>query len=129
MKLASAIVLLLLSIALMASFLLGASFLDHDLAFGLDAGVAAAAISLILGAAGPLVIAAPGTRNRAIALFGFFAAIAWLPYSIALAGGTQLSYSGWKTTAWLVFTGLLLLAILTGWVTSLLTAVRSRSAA
>ena len=94
MKFATAFVLAAMSIALMSAFLLGASALDQDLTFGLDAGVVAAAISLVLGAAAPFTLAPTGTRAKTAAVFVFVAAIAWLPFSIALAGGTQLSYSG-----------------------------------
>ena len=129
MKFAAAFVLVALSVVLMSAFLLGASSLDQDLAFGLDAGVVAAAISLILGASAPLLLLPHGTRTRTVAVLAFSAAIAWLPFSVILAGGTQLSYSGWQTAAWLVFTCLLLLAIVAGWIVCLVRALRTRSAA
>jgi len=129
MKFAAAFVLVALSIALMSAFLLGASSLDQNLAFGLDAGVVTAAISLILGASAPLLLLPREARSRFIAILAFGAAIAWLPFSIILAGGTQLSYSGWQSVAWLVFTCLLLLAIVTGWIISLVRVATTRSAA
>ena len=129
MKVATAVSLLLLSICLMAAFLLGASFLDQDLTFGLDAGVVAASVSLIGASVAGFLVTTPTTRSRRVATIALAAAVAWLPFSIALAGGTQLSYSGWRTWAWLVFTGSLLLAILGTWASALLSWVTSRNAA
>lgn len=119
MKLLLAVFLLILGCVLMAAFLLGASVLDRDLPSGLDAGVAAAAVSLIVSAIGPAMIATPGAGHRALSRIALFAAIAWLPVSIALAGGLQLSYSGWRSIAWLVLTGFVLLALLGSWVMAL----------
>ena len=129
MKVATALALIALSIALMSAFLLGASVLDQDLALGIDAGVVAAAVSLIFGAAAPLLILPRRTRARFISVLAFAGALVWLPFSIALAGGTQLSYSGWQTAAWLAFSCSLLLAIVTSWLACIFRAIRTRSAA
>ena len=120
MKLILAVLLLLLSIAMMTAFLLGASLLDQDLPFGLNAGVAAAAISLIIAAIGPMLI-----FRGTVAKLAFYTALAWLPISVALAGGFQLHYSGWHSIAWLVFTGIAFLAILISWVAALVSRVRA----
>lgn len=126
MKLLLAVFLLVLGWVLMAAFLLGASVLDRDLSFGLDAGVAAAALSLIVSAIGPAMLVTPGARHRAFAWTALFAAIAWLPVSIALAGGLQLSYAGWRSIAWLILTGFVLLAVLGSWAMALVGHFRSR---
>lgn len=125
MKHLLAIALLLLGCALMAAFLLGVSALDRDLPFGLNAGVAAAAVSLIACATGPVLLVAPVTPYRRFSCVALFAAILWLPVSVALAGGMQLSYAGWRSMAWLVLTGFVLLAVLGSWSMVLVSLVRS----
>lgn len=125
MKLLFAVALLLLSSALMAAFLLGIDPLDQDLPFGLNAGVAAAAASLIIAAIGPTLL----TPDRKTTKTALMAAIAWLPVSIALAGGFQLSFSGWRSITWLAFTGFVLLAMLISWIVALVSYFRSRTAA
>ena len=98
--------LLLLGCLLMAAFLLGASALDQDLPFGLNAGVAAAALALVLAAVGPAWLAGPGTRLRAVARIALGAAVAWL-----------------------VLTGFVLLSVLGSWGGLLLAQARRRPAA
>lgn len=128
MKFLLAAILLLLGCALMAAFLLGASVLDQELPFGLNAGVAAAALSLVLVAAGPAWLAGPGTPFRRLSRVALAAAVAWLPVSILLAGGLQLSYSGWRSVAWLVLTGFVLLAVLVSWGVALVGQAKRMSA-
>ena len=129
MKFLLAATLLLLGCTLMAAFLLGADVLDQALPFGLNAGVAAAALSLVLVAAGPACLAGPGTPFRRLSQVALVAALAWLPVSILLAGGPQLSYSGWRSVAWLVLTGFVLLSVLVSWGGVLLAQARRRPAA
>jgi len=40
---------------------------------------------------------------RRVAFASFCGALAWLPVSIALAGNTALNFSGWRGSAWLIF--------------------------
>lgn len=115
MKFLIAATLLLLGCLLMAAFLLDVTALDQDLPFGLNAGVAAAALSLVLAAVGPAWLAGPGARFRTVSRIALVAAVAWLPVSMALAGGVQLSYSGWRSVAWLVLTAFVLLSLLASW--------------
>ena len=127
MKFLLASTLLLIGCLLMAAFLLGASGLDQDLPFGLNAGVAAAALALVLAAVGPAWLAGPGARFRADSRIALVAAVACLPVSMALAGGAQLRYSGWRSGAWLVFTAFVLLSLLASW--GLLLLAQARRAA
>ena len=129
MKFLLAAMLLLLGCLLMAAFLLGAGALDQDLPLGLNAGVAAAALALVLAAVGPAWLAGPGTRLRAVSRIALGAAVAWLPVSMLVAGGVQLSYSGWRSVAWLVLTGFVLLSVLGSWGGLLLVQARRRPAA
>ena len=129
MKRVTALLLLLISIALMAAFLLGADSFNRDFAFGLDAGVAAAAASLLCAAIGAVLFRRPGERLGTLSRAMVMSAGAWLPFSIMLAGGTQLSFSGWRSWVWLVFTGALLFAILATWIAALTVELRSRAAA
>lgn len=115
MKFLLAATLLVFGCLLMAAFLLGVSALDQDLPFGLNAGVAAAALALVLAAVGPAWSAAPGERFQTLSRIALVAAVAWLPVSMALAGGVQPSYLGWRSVAWLVLTAFVLLAVLGSW--------------
>ena len=129
MKFLLAATLLLLGCALMAAFLLGAEVLDQTLPLGLNAGVAAAALSLVLVAAGPAWLAGPGAPFRRLSRVALVAAVAWLPVAVLLAGGLQLSYSGWRSVAWLVLTGFVLLAVLVSWGVALVGQAKRMSAA
>lgn len=127
MKFLLAATLLLLGCLLMAAFLLGASALDQDLPFGLNAGVAAAALALVLAGVGPAWLAGPGARFSVVSRIALVAAVAWLPVSMALAGGVELRYSGWRTVAWLVLTAFVLLSLLASWGLLLLAQARRAS--
>ena len=124
MKLLLAVGLLLLSCALMAAFLQGTPFLDQDFSFGLNFGVLAVAASLMIAALAPLLLTA-----RPIARIASATAASWLPVSLVLAGGFQLSYSGWRSIVWLIFTGLVLLTIVSSWLMALAGQFKSRTAA
>ncbi len=108
-----------LAIAGVAGWLLfsGSELLDVELPFDFPAGNIAAAVMLVGLAAIPVLSSMPGSRLRAVAKATLVAAIAWLPVSMAIAGGMQLSYSGWQSWAWMIYTLALLLAapVVLGW--------------
>lgn len=123
------IVLLLVSAGSMASFLLDADYLDRSLPLGLPAGVAAAAISLIAAAGIPIASVPVGSKLRASAMAAIIAATLWLPATVALAGGPTLHLSGWRSTAWLLSSGGLLLLIVGNLAWTLLACMRPSEAA
>jgi hypothetical protein len=106
-------VLVCLAIAGFAGWLLfsGSELLDVELPFDFPAGNIAAAVMLAGLAAIPVLASAPGSRLRAFAVTTLVAAIAWLPVSMAIAGGMQLHYSGWQSWLWITYTLALLLAV------------------
>jgi hypothetical protein len=106
-------VLVCLAIAGFAGWLLfsGSALLDVELPFAFPAGNIAAAVMLVALAAIPVLSSAPGSRLRAVAKATLVAAIAWLPVSMAIAGGMQLHYSGWQSWLWMTYTLALLLAV------------------
>lgn len=85
--------------------------LDMQLPFDFPAGNLVGAVLLVALSAIALVIAVPGTRSRGFAKGVFVASVAWLPVSMAMAGGMRLSYSGWIGWVWMIGTLALLLAI------------------
>ena len=115
----SAGVFVCLAIAITAGWLLfsGSELLDVELPFDFPAGNIAAAVMLVAIAAIPVLSSVPGSRLRAIAKATLVAAIAWLPVSMAIAGGMQLHYSGWQSWLWMTYTLALLLAVpvVLGW--------------
>lgn len=82
-----------------------------ELPFGFPAGNLVAATMMVAMAAMPMLLARPGSKLRCVAKWLLVATVLWLPVSMALAGGMQLSYSGWQGWAWMIYTLLLLLAI------------------
>jgi len=85
--------------------------LDVELPFAFPAGNLAAAVMMVAMAAMPMLLAQPGSKLRFVARWLLVATVLWLPVSMALAGGMQLSYSGWQSWVWMIYTLLLLLAI------------------
>lgn len=112
-------ILVCLAIAGVAGWLLfsGSELLDVELPFDFPAGNIAAAVMLVAMAAIPVLSSMPGSRLRAVAKATLVAAIAWLPVSMAIAGGMQLHYSGWQSWLWMAYTLALLLAVpvVLGW--------------
>lgn len=106
-------ILVCLAIAGVAGWLLfsGSELLDVALPFDFPAGNIAAAVMLAGLAAIPVLASVPGSRLRAVAKATLVAAIAWLPVSMAIAGGMQLHYSGWQSWLWITYTLALLLAV------------------
>lgn len=106
-------------VALVAAWLLlsGSELLDVELPFDFPAGNIAAAVVLVAIAAIPVLSSASGSRLHSLAKAALVAAIAWLPVSMAIAGGMQLHYSGWQAWFWMAYTCAVLLAvpILLGW--------------
>lgn len=119
MKATGLFIIVCLAIAITAGWLLfsGSDLLDVELPFSFPAGNIAAAVMLVALAAVPVLSSPPGSRLRAIAKATFVAAIAWLPVSMAIAGGMQLHYSGWQSWVWIAYTLALMLAvpIVLGW--------------
>lgn len=89
----------------------GSDLLDVELPFAFPAGNIAAAVMLVAAAAIPVLASVPGSRLRGVARATLLLAVAWLPVSMAIAGGMQLSFSGWQSWAWMVYTLVLLLAV------------------
>lgn len=112
-------ILVLLAIAVASAWMLfsGSELLDAELPFAFPAGNIAAAAMLVALAAIPVLLSARGSRLRAVARATLLLAIAWLPVSMAIAGGMQLSFSGWQSWAWMIYTLALLLAVpvVLGW--------------
>lgn len=98
--------LLLLAIAVSAGYplLTGARWIETALPGGLPLGNALAAIGLCAIAAAAMVLSPRGSILRAIARGILFAAVAWLPLSIALAGNLALNFSGGRGLAWIAMT-------------------------
>ena len=117
-----------LAIAVASAWVLhtGSDLLDADLPFAFPAANLFAAAMVVSAAWIPLLVGAPGPRRRTVATATLAMAIGWMPFSMALAGGMQLSYSGWRGWAWIAYTLVLLLAIVLalGW--ALLGALVSR---
>jgi hypothetical protein len=95
----------------------GSDWLEVALPFAFPAGNLVAAAMLVALAAIPRLLARQGSKLRIASKWLLAAAIAWLPLSMALAGGMQLSYSGWVGWAWMAYTLTLLLALpaMLGW--------------
>ena len=89
----------------------GSEWIDWELPFAFPAGNLIAAAMLVAAAAIPVLMGAPGPKRRRFAKLVFRSAVAWLPVSMALAGGTQLSYSGVPGWIWMAYTLALLAAI------------------
>ena len=106
-------ILACLAIASASGWLLlsGSELLDADLPFEFPAGNIAAAVMLVAAAAIPVMLGAPGSALRAVARATLILAIAWLPVSMAIAGGMQLSFSGWQGWAWIIYTLAILLLV------------------
>lgn len=119
MRRSLSMLLLLAAFAVLAAFLLGADAIDREFAYGIDAGVLAAAVSLVGIASAALLWSEPNARPRLLPRLSLLAAAAWLPASILLAGGTRLHYSGWRSGAWLALTAAILAMIVAGWISVL----------
>jgi hypothetical protein len=85
--------------------------LDVELPFAFPAGNLIAAALLIAASSLAVLLAVRGTRLHAAARAILLLSIAWLPVSMAIAGGVQLSYSGWQGWLWIAYTCALLVAI------------------
>lgn len=118
----------LLALAIVAAWLLfsGSELLDVELPFAFPAGNIAAAAMLVAAAAIPVLASVPGSRLRAVARATFILAVAWLPVSIAIAGGMQLSFSGWQSWAWMIYTLTILLLVPIVLVWAVVAALRAR---
>jgi hypothetical protein len=108
------IALALLAVATVSAALLvsGSAYLSTVLPGGLPAGNAFAALGLVSTAAVPVVLSKSGSVLRRAGLITLGTAGAWLPLSIALAGNLSLNFTGWRGSAWLAFSVVVLLAVL-----------------
>lgn len=102
-----------LALAIASGWLLlsGSELLDVELPFAFPAGNIAAWVMLVAAAAIPVLASAPDSKLRGVARATLLLAIAWLPVSMAIAGGMQLSFSGWQSWAWMIYTLAILLAV------------------
>lgn len=94
--------LLALAVFAMGSLVGGAPYLEGELPGGLPFGNALAALGLCAIAGVGVAISRPGIVRR-VALAGLFAAAAWLPVSIAMAGNLALVFSGARGDAWIAW--------------------------
>ena len=94
------------------SLALGASFLDAALPGGLPFGNLLTALGLCAAAGAAVGLSAPGTVLRLAALMSLFGAVAWLPVSILLAGNLELNFPGERGFAWMVFSLVVVLDVL-----------------
>lgn len=101
MKRVTAVVLLAIAVASIASLLSGAAWLGTVLPGGLPAGNAVAALGLVSVAGIPALLAVPGSSFRLTSRVVLGVAAGWLPASIALAGNLALNFTGWRGSAWL----------------------------
>lgn len=106
-------ILVSLAFAVASGWLLfsGSDLLDVELPFAFPAGNIAAAVMLVAAAVIPVLASVEGSKLRAVARATLLLAIAWLPVSVAIAGGMQLSFSGWQSWAWMIYTLAILLLV------------------
>ena len=106
----------------MLSLVSGAPYLETRLPGGLPTGNALAALGLSAAAGAAVALSARGTALRTMSLASLFAAAAWLPLSVALAGNLALNFGGGRGRIWLVLSlvvaagafGVLLWAVVAG---------------
>jgi hypothetical protein len=89
----------------------GSDLLDVELPFAFPAGNIAAAVMLVAMAVIPVLASVEGSKLRAVARATLLLAIAWLPVSMAIAGGMQLNFSGWQSWVWMIYTLAILLLV------------------
>jgi hypothetical protein len=106
------VVSLLISVSSLACLVSGAAILDLPLPGGLPFGNLLAAAALCGTAAAAVLLAAPGSLLRRLAVAAMVCALAWLPSSLALAGNLALNFSGQLGVAWLFGSMLLQLLVL-----------------
>jgi hypothetical protein len=109
-----AIVAMSLAVAVFAvlSLVSGATYLGAVLPGGLPFGNALAALCLSAAAGAAVRLSLPGTALRVASLAALIASVAWLPASVALAGNLELDFSGWRGSAWLIFSLVVVVAVL-----------------
>ena len=95
--------LLVTAVSAFASLALGADSLDAVLPGGLPVGNVLAALGFCAAACAAVRLCALGTLSRRVSMVLFFAAAAWLPVSVVLAGNLALNFGGWRGTAWLAY--------------------------
>jgi hypothetical protein len=114
------------------SLVSGASYLEAMLPGGLPLGNVLFPLGPAAVAGVAVLLSVPRTALRLVSAISLVVAALWLPVSILLAGNLTLNFSGWRDSAWLVYTTAMGLAVLgsLGWalVASLL-AMRRRAGA
>ena len=111
------LLLLLLFTASLSALLFGGERLEAPLLGWLPLGNLLVALAHSSLAAVPWRLACVGSSLWRVARVVFYCSLSWLPVSILLAGNAELNFSGWRGSAWLAFSGVLALAILSlcGW--------------
>lgn len=97
-----AVALLAVAMFALLSLASGATYLEALLPGGLPLGNVLAALGLCAAAGAGVVLSAPGTALRSVAVGSLLAAAAWLPASILLAGNLVLNFSGARGSVWSV---------------------------
>lgn len=90
----------LAALALLSS---GTAWLEMRLPGGLPLGNALAAAALCALAALAMILSARRMLLRRFARMAMFAALSWLPVSLALSGNPDLNFGGTRGIAWLAF--------------------------
>lgn len=90
----------------------GAEYLDVMLPGGLPLGNLLTALGLCSAAGVAFRLSRPATALGVAAIASLVGAGAWLPASILLAGNLSLNFSGWRGTAWLLFSLVVALVVI-----------------
>jgi hypothetical protein len=127
MNMGKIIVVALLVIAVFSIFSLarGAEYLETPLPGGLPIGNALTALGLCAVAGMAVALSVRGTALRIMSFASHFAAAAWLPVSVALAGNLTLNFGGGRGLIWLVLS----LVVVAGAFCALLWALVARALA
>lgn len=96
-----AVVLLVVAAFAAHALLTGSPWIETPLPGGLPLGNALSALALCALAGAALELSPVGSVLRAFANVALFAAIVWLPVSIALAGNLALNFAGGRGPAWI----------------------------
>jgi hypothetical protein len=105
-----ALFLLVVAGACIGALVAGAAVVDRTLPGGLPFGNLLSAAGLCALAGSALALSPVGSSCRRAARIVLWAAVLWLPLSIALAGNLALDFSGARGTLWLAATAIVALS-------------------
>jgi hypothetical protein len=107
-----ALFLLLVAGCCIGALVAGASIIDRTIPGGLPLGNLLAAVGLCALAGAAFALSPPGSLRCRVTKIVLFAALLWLPLSIALARNLALDFSGTRGTLWLAATAIVALSAL-----------------